>query len=452
MAIVQISRIQIRRGLNQDLPQLASAEMGWSLDTQQLYIGNGTTTEGAPEEGITEILTQNSNILNLIGLYTYQGTAGGYTVTTGPSSSSPVTRTLQQKLDDITNIRDFGAVGDGLTDDTNAINRAIQQIYSGVYNDSSALVRRTITFPAGTYLVTNSILVPPYATLVGDGRDSTVIKTTNGAVPVVKTIDSQFNGTGSTKAKSIAIKDMQITANVAAPSFTHSLLEINGCSDGELINVKFKGNIGATNNLVYVTDSTTNTRNITFTNCDFTDGGSGINVVVQGSGISSIRVNDSSFDNLSQVGYYISDTVNGFTSSGNFFGNVTTPRKHGTNSTHYVVADTMYGNGSANVAGVMIGRQNVGGTVTNSISVGPATVIGQLSAGTGSFDYQLDNGSAYRFGTCKFTVTGSATTFEDDFTETGTSLGGNLFINNAGYLSCSVTTAATLKYNLKQYF
>ena len=42
--------------------------------------------------------------------------------------------------------------------------------------------------------------------------------------------------------------------------------------------------------------------------------------------------------------------------------------------------------------------------------------------------------------------------FEDDYTETATSLGGNLFINNAGYLSCSVSTAATFKYNLKQYF
>lgn len=60
MAIVQISQIQVRRGLNQDLPQLAGGEMGWSVDTQQLYIGNGTIAEGAPETGVTEILTQYS--------------------------------------------------------------------------------------------------------------------------------------------------------------------------------------------------------------------------------------------------------------------------------------------------------------------------------------------------------------------------------------------------------
>ena len=62
MAIVQISQIKHRRGTNENLPQLASAELGWSVDTQQLYIGNGTIAEGAPEIGNTEILTQNSPI------------------------------------------------------------------------------------------------------------------------------------------------------------------------------------------------------------------------------------------------------------------------------------------------------------------------------------------------------------------------------------------------------
>ena len=62
MAIVQISQIKHRRGTNENLPQLASAELGWSVDTQQLYIGNGTLIEGAPEVGNTEILTQYSPI------------------------------------------------------------------------------------------------------------------------------------------------------------------------------------------------------------------------------------------------------------------------------------------------------------------------------------------------------------------------------------------------------
>lgn len=62
MAIVQISQIKHRRGTQENLPQLASAELGWSIDTRQLYIGNGTLTEGAPEIGNTEILTEYSVI------------------------------------------------------------------------------------------------------------------------------------------------------------------------------------------------------------------------------------------------------------------------------------------------------------------------------------------------------------------------------------------------------
>ena len=69
MAIVQISMIQVRRGLEQDLPQLAGGEFGWSQDTRRLYIGNGTLQEGAPVLGHTEILTEFS-ILNFTNEWT----------------------------------------------------------------------------------------------------------------------------------------------------------------------------------------------------------------------------------------------------------------------------------------------------------------------------------------------------------------------------------------------
>ena len=62
MAIVQISQITNRKGYNSNLPQLAGAEFGWSTDTRQLYIGNGTLEEGAPIIGNTEILTEFSDL------------------------------------------------------------------------------------------------------------------------------------------------------------------------------------------------------------------------------------------------------------------------------------------------------------------------------------------------------------------------------------------------------
>jgi hypothetical protein len=63
VAIVQISRITNRKGLQENLPQLAGAELGWSIDSRRLYIGNGTLQEGAPVIGNTEVLTEFSEIL-----------------------------------------------------------------------------------------------------------------------------------------------------------------------------------------------------------------------------------------------------------------------------------------------------------------------------------------------------------------------------------------------------
>ena len=173
MAIVQVSRITTRKGLIEDLPQpLAGAELGWAIDERRLFIGNGTLEEGAPIVGNTEVLTEFSDILSFATEYTYKGEAAGYTVQTGVTSSTPVTQSLQSRLDSYAVVTDFGAVGDGLTDDTAAINRALQQMFC-VQNNTA--IRRSLFFPAGTYLVTDTILVPPYAKLYGEGANSSII-------------------------------------------------------------------------------------------------------------------------------------------------------------------------------------------------------------------------------------------------------------------------------------
>ena len=172
MAIVQISRITHRKGLLEDLPQLAGAELGYAVNERRLFIGNGTLQEGAPVIGNTEILTEFSNILALQTSYIYKGEAAGYIVQTGADAGAPVTQSLQSRLDSNAVVTDFGAVGDGVTDDTDAINRALFQLYC---RSNSVSARRGLFFPAGTYLVKESIVVPPFAYLYGEGATSSVI-------------------------------------------------------------------------------------------------------------------------------------------------------------------------------------------------------------------------------------------------------------------------------------
>jgi hypothetical protein len=172
VAIVQISRITQRQGLLEDLPQpLAGAEFGWTLDQRRLFIGNGEVAEGAPVVGNTEILTEFTDVLSLAAAYTYKGDAAGYTVQTGPTSGDPVAQSIQSRLDSYAVSTVFGAVGDGATDVTSAVNRALFQMFCVQANTQ---IRRSLFFPAGTYIITDTIKLPPFAKLYGEGADSTV--------------------------------------------------------------------------------------------------------------------------------------------------------------------------------------------------------------------------------------------------------------------------------------
>ena len=62
MPIKQQSKIKVRHALQQNLPLLDTGELGWAIDTQKLYIGNGTVEEGAPFMGNTELSGGAGNI------------------------------------------------------------------------------------------------------------------------------------------------------------------------------------------------------------------------------------------------------------------------------------------------------------------------------------------------------------------------------------------------------
>lgn len=208
MAIVQISRITNRKGLQVNLPQLSGAELGWSIDERRLFIGNGSLAEGAPVVGNTEILTEFSDILEFQTTYTYKGQAAGYTVQTGATPDTPVTQSLQSWLDQFATVTDFGATGDGVTDDTEAINRALFQLYCREVNPQ---IRRSLFFPAGIYRVTETIFIPPYATLYGDGIDGSIIQLDNSGD------DSTLNAFVARTADSLQQYGVNIGGNGATP-------------------------------------------------------------------------------------------------------------------------------------------------------------------------------------------------------------------------------------------
>jgi len=239
MPIVQISRIQHRRGKKTDLPQLAAGELGWSVDDQRLYIGNGTVADGAPAVGNTEIMTAGSTTITTALSHTYKGYLGdSTTVVTG--ATGDLTRTLQKRLDDYVSVKDFGAVGDDSTADVVAIQRALDELYSDTDQDDTR-ARRTLFFPAGTYKINASLTIPPYAHLVGEGPDKTIIKNSASAPALVtEDDDGQVYGnigdSDATTPTQIQISNMTIRTTVA-----YGGLSIDNATKVFVNNVKFQG-------------------------------------------------------------------------------------------------------------------------------------------------------------------------------------------------------------------
>ncbi|KAI8958788.1 glycoside hydrolase family 55 protein [Daldinia sp. FL1419] len=78
------------------------------------------------------------------------------------------------------NVKDYGAKGDGTTDDTEAINRAVQdgQDRCIMHCDSRTIAPALLYFPPGVYSVSKPIIQTYYTQFVGDALDIPTLKAT----------------------------------------------------------------------------------------------------------------------------------------------------------------------------------------------------------------------------------------------------------------------------------
>ncbi|GAB1315520.1 hypothetical protein MFIFM68171_05730 [Madurella fahalii] len=124
--------------------------------------------------------------------------AGGYWMANLENlGTQPFSRDVSYKV--FRNVQDYGARGDGLTDDTAAINRAIadgnrcgQDCYS------SSVKSAVVYFPPGTYLVSGSIVSYFHTQLVGDPTNLPVIKAAASFVGLGVISTNVYNPNGGT--------------------------------------------------------------------------------------------------------------------------------------------------------------------------------------------------------------------------------------------------------------
>lgn len=133
------------------------------------------------------------------------------------AGAGAVTRSVNSKLRDMVSVKDFGAVGDDVTDDTAAIQSALDAS-PGVF------------FPAGSYKVTAALQMNDFNFVMGSGRGSIIRSIHNGAIfkgkgvtPASGTNVRRFSGGGCNLwLEGPALKGVGFTASIA--------LDMRGCT------------------------------------------------------------------------------------------------------------------------------------------------------------------------------------------------------------------------------
>jgi len=123
------------------------------------------------------------------------------------SGSGATARTVQARLRDMISVKDFGAVGDGTTNDVTAIQAAITAAAarpsSGSIAGLGGISGATVYFPSGVYRINSGITIPDGVKLLGSGERATVINYYGSGSAVA-------NPTPGTRIGKIGIMEMTI--------------------------------------------------------------------------------------------------------------------------------------------------------------------------------------------------------------------------------------------------
>ena len=102
-------------------------------------------------------------------------------------SSTATNRSIASRLTETASVKDFGSLGDGVSDDTAAIQACV---------DYLAIAGGTATIPNGTYIITSAIVLPrsPNVSLVGESAFHTIIENTSATTSNVIEFDTTSTG------------------------------------------------------------------------------------------------------------------------------------------------------------------------------------------------------------------------------------------------------------------
>lgn len=121
---------------------------------------------------------------------------------------------LNAKSNNVYNVKDYGAVGDGTTNDTTAIQTAINAVKVAGFG--------TVYFPDGTFVITGSLTIPSNPqcdiSLEGEGSNISIIKQTSNANAIYFDMN---DGSGWANDYQVAIKSLAFKTSGQASTAIH---------------------------------------------------------------------------------------------------------------------------------------------------------------------------------------------------------------------------------------
>jgi hypothetical protein len=361
--------------------------------------------------------------------------------------SARTVRPLQNKLDDFVSVKDFGAKGDGATDDTEAINRALYEIYC---RSSSLAARKILYFPAGNYVISSDIKVPSHAILMGEGAYNTVITQTRSPyiAPyitwVIYTADnlqqtqSLIGLNGASLPTDITIQNMSLNS-------TGDGIIVDSASRVTLTNVRFKGPktsvstlndaiLGVPTSAIRINgQSLVSSSDFNVTDCLF----DGFNVGIylpSGQNLTNTLIDSCTFENLYQGVYFAGTSAKNVTLTNSIMDLVYDSGCYITNATNFLSMGNYYRDVANDLRGYTL----------------PASVIiyfDSTAVGCGSIADQFDRTDTYNLTVHRVSETASSVEWN---LSTGLRLGA--FQQNMGKsVTLAASTTAALGVNFDDW-
>lgn len=416
MAVIEIAKIQVRRGQENQtgVPLLDGGEFAWAADTEKLYIGL-RVDDGGSRDANVEILTEN-HLRNFFDAHISTSTSQIQYVyregtdITNYDTEGELVRRINEKLDEIVSVKDFGVFGveDGGTLpnwDLARLQFVIDKLFlnSGNLNPHPA---KKLYFPSGNYMITGTLYVPANTTIIGDGIGKTILTlTTNQAmiktcdmssVPnAYKTFDSS-GGSGADFTTSgaptrINIEDITLQTDTTSTTITSALklLSLDCASNSLIQNVEFKGNYTYTANAstsAYVAVdirglSSIGNENSVFRNCVFKNFYYGI---TSNTDIRATVIRENEFTNLNR-GIVFNDPIDSIAITGPQFVRVED------NTFDLIERQAIYvGDNNSEHGSHVTSQNNTYGNVGNYVEF----VSTDMSSGTSILLFQSENNSS----------------------------------------------------------